>query len=42
MTIEIHAPNLQVKKKTIASIEKKVMELSHLGEKISRAEIFLT
>ena len=42
MTIEIHAPYLQVKKKTIASIEKKVMELSHLGEKISRAEIFLT
>jgi ribosome-associated translation inhibitor RaiA len=42
MTIEIHAPNLQVSEKTIDAIEKRVMDLSHLGEKISRAEIFLT
>jgi ribosome-associated translation inhibitor RaiA len=42
MTIEIHAPNLQVNEKTIESIEKNVMRLCHLGENISRAEIFLT
>jgi putative sigma-54 modulation protein len=42
MTIEIHSPNLQVGEKIIANIEKKVLSLSHLGEKVSRAEIFLT
>jgi ribosome-associated translation inhibitor RaiA len=42
MTIEIHAPNLEVNERTIDTINKKVLKLSHLGEKISRAEIFLT
>ena len=42
MTIEIHSPNLQVKEIVLKRIEKKVMSLSHLSEKISRAEIFLT
>lgn len=42
MTIEIHSPNLQVNERTIDAIKKKVLNLSHLGEKISRAEIFLT
>ena len=42
MTIEIHAPNLQVNERTIDTINKKVLNLSHLGENISRAEIFLT
>jgi len=42
MTIEIHSPNLQVKQGVLTRIEKRLMRLSHLGEKISRAEIFLT
>ena len=42
MTIEIHSPNLQVNERAIDAIKKKVLSLSHLGEKISRAEIFLT
>lgn len=42
MTIEIHSPNLQVNEKTVDAIKKKVLNLSHLGEKISRAEIYLT
>ncbi len=42
MTIEIHSPNLQVKQEVLTGIEKKLMSLSHLSEKISRAEIFLT
>ena len=42
MTIEIHSPNLQVNEKTINTIKKKVLSLSHLGEHVSRAEIFLT
>lgn len=42
MTIEIHSPNLHVDERTIDIIKKKVVNLSHLGEKISRAEIFLT
>ena len=42
MTIEIYSPNLQVKEEVLKRIEKKVMTLSHLSEKISRAEIFLT
>ena len=42
MTIEIHSPNLHVDERTIDIIKKKVVNLSHFGEKISRAEIFLT
>ena len=42
MTIEIHAPNLQVSEKTIEVIKKKILTLSHLGQKVSRAEIFMT
>jgi ribosome-associated translation inhibitor RaiA len=42
MTIEIHAPDLRVNDRTIDTINKKVLSLSRLGEKISRAEIFLT
>ena len=42
MTIEIHSPNLQVSEKTIKAIEKKVLTLSHLGEKVSRAEVYMT
>ena len=42
MTIEIHSPNLQVNARAIDAIKKKVLTLSHLGEKVSRAEIFLT
>ena len=42
MTIEIHSPNLQVNERTINSIKKKLLALSHLGEHVSRAEIFLT
>lgn len=42
MTIEIHAPDLRVTDRTIDTINKKVLNLSRLGEKISRAEIFLT
>lgn len=42
MTIEIYSPNLKVSQKIIDKIEKKLLELSHLGEKISRAEVFLS
>ena len=42
MTIEIHAPNLQVNERTIDAIKMEFLDLYHLGEKISRAEIFLT
>jgi len=42
MTIEIHSPNLQVSEETIQVIEEKILTLSHLGEKISRAEVYLT
>jgi ribosome-associated translation inhibitor RaiA len=42
MTIEIYSPRLQVKQEVLARIEKKLTSLSHLSEKISRAEIFLT
>src|SRR6188474_1757539 len=42
MTIEIHSPNLRVSEKTIGAIEKKILELSHFGEKVSRAEVFLS
>lgn len=42
MTIEIHSPNLQVNERTINTIKKKLLGLSHLGEHVSRAEIFLT
>lgn len=42
MTIEIHSPNLKVSEKTLESIKKKLMDLSHLGEYVSRAEIFFT
>lgn len=42
MTIEIHSPNLQVREKTIENIKEKILSLSHMGEKISRAEVFLT
>jgi len=42
MTIEIHSPNLIVDEKTIDRIKQKVLTLSHVAEKVSRAEIFLT
>jgi len=42
MTIEIHSPNLQVSEKLIKKIDKKALTLSHLGEKISRTEIYLS
>lgn len=42
MTIEIHSPHLKVNETTLEKIEKKIVTLSHLGEYISRAEIFLT
>ena len=42
MTIEIHSPNLKVNEKTINTLKKKILSLSHLGEHVSRAEIFLT
>ncbi|HET6766427.1 MAG TPA: HPF/RaiA family ribosome-associated protein [Chitinophagaceae bacterium] len=42
MTIEIHSPNLRLNERTLHAIRKKVLNLSHLGEKVSRAEIFLT
>lgn len=41
MTIEIHSPPLKVSEKTLDFIKKKVTDLSHAGENISRAEIFL-
>lgn len=42
MTIEIHSPNLKVSEKVLDMIKKKVLTLSHLSEKVSRSEIFLT
>ncbi len=42
MTIEIYSPKLKVNEKVVDIIEKKVSALSHLSEKVSRAEIFLT
>ena len=41
MTIEIRSPHLKPGKKILAVIEKKVLTLAHLSEKVSRAEIFL-
>jgi putative sigma-54 modulation protein len=41
MTIEIYSPHLKVKETILETIEKKIVALSHLGEHISRAEIFL-
>ena len=42
MTIEIHSPNLRVSEETIDTIKKEILTLSHLGEKVSRAEVFLS
>ena len=42
MTIEIYSPNLKVNEQLSKAIEKKLVTLSHLGGKISRAEVFLT
>ena len=42
MTIEIYSPNLKISEKLIKGIEKKLVTLSHLGGRVSRAEVFLT
>jgi len=42
MLIEIHSPNLKVDDETLDRVKRKVLSLSHLSEKVSRAEIFLT
>jgi|SRR5687767_10594918 len=42
MTIEIQSPNLRVRKKTIENIKEKISSLSHMGEQVSRAEVYLT
>ena len=41
MIIEIQAPNLKVSEAVITAIKKKLLSISHLGEKISMAEVYL-
>jgi putative sigma-54 modulation protein len=41
MTIEIYAPHLKINEMLIDDIKTKLASLSHLSEKISRAEVFL-
>lgn len=41
MTIEFHTPYEKVPEKLISSIRDEIMELSHLSQHISRAEILL-
>jgi len=42
MIIEINSPILKVSHEAATAMERKVMRLARSGEKISRAEIFLT
>lgn len=42
MTIEIYSPNLKVNEQLSKAIEQKLVTISHLGGKVSRAEVFLT
>ncbi len=42
MTIEIYSPKLKVSEQEVEMKKEKVSSLSHLSEKVSRAEIFLT
>ena len=42
MTIEIHSPGVQVEKSLVKKIETKLVKLSHISEKISRSEVYLT
>ena len=41
MTIEIYSPHPEVSEKVVNSIKRRLVTLSHLSEKISRAEVFL-
>jgi hypothetical protein len=42
MIIEIHAPKLKIDENVITRIKKSLVGISHLGEKISRAEVYLS
>ena len=42
MTIEIYSPNLKPNETVLGSVKKRLMNLSHLGEHISRVEIFFS
>jgi len=41
MVLEIYSPNVKISEKTLDLIKRKLLLLSRLKEKISRAEIFL-
>ncbi|MBC6490114.1 HPF/RaiA family ribosome-associated protein [Flavihumibacter stibioxidans] len=40
MTIEINCPHLKIEESFLKSMEKELLELSHLNKDISRAEVF--